>query len=132
MRFKELTGLTGLSIDRLCYRFRNEEVITLLPVSDELTGRDCLLVATPVKLAVVIADASPTSEDWMTHWAPWEVVRLAHEAEPPAEGDDAYQLSVHVGGLTFHAYLCGDAGQRWLRDFVVATQARQEALARSA
>ena len=132
MRFRELSGLSGLPIDRLRQRFRNEEVLTLLPVSDELTGRDCLLVATPVKLAVVIADAGPSSEDWTTRWAPWEVVRLAHEAEPLADAADDYRLTVRVGRLTFHAHLFGDAGQRWLRDFVVVTQARQEALARSA
>jgi hypothetical protein len=133
MRFSELSGLTGLPIDRLRHRFRNEDVLTVLPVSDELTGRDCLLVATPMKLAVVIADGSPSSDEWMSRWAPWEALRFVHEAEPLAEPDeDTYRLTVHVGGLTFHARLQGDAGRRWLRDFVVAAQACREALTRSA
>ena len=47
----------------------------------------------------------------MTRWAPWEVVRLADEAEPFPEADDTHRLTVRLGGLTFHgAKLVAAAG----------------------
>ena len=132
MRFGDLAGLTSLPIERVRHRFRHEEVLTVLPVTGEVTSRGSLLVATASKLAILTADADPASPQWMTHWAPWETVRLADEgALAAAIEEDTYGLTVHVGGLTFHAWLWGPVGQRALRDFVVATQARQTALASS-
>lgn len=129
MRFGDLDGLTGLPIERVRHRFRHEEVITVLPVSEDIAGRDSLLVAIPDKLAVVTGDADPDSHHWMTRWAPWDTVRLADEGETtPHPEQKGYGLTVYVGGLTFHARLMGPIAQRSLRDFVVAVQARRAAL----
>ena len=130
MRFGDLEGLTSLPIERVRHRFRNEDVLGVLPVTADVAERDALLVATAFKLAVVTGDTDPESPHWMSRWAPWDVVRLAHEqAHTPAADGEAYQLTIHVGGLVLQARLPGPAGQRALRDFVVIAQARREALA---
>ena len=132
MRFEDLDGLTSLPIERVRHRFRHEDVLTVLPASGAVAGRDSLLVATSLKLAILTADTETDSQQWMTHWAAWVAVRLADEgAVAAATEEETYSLTVHVGGLTFHAQLAGPAGQRALRDFVVATQARRAALTAS-
>ena len=132
MRFGDLEGLTSLPLDRVSQQFRHEDVLTVLPVSRDVAGGDSLLVATPLKLAVLTSDADPPSDHWMTTWASWDAVRFAGEGDGVLDADpEGYGLAVHVGGLTFHAQLAGPAGQRALRDFVVATQARQAALTAS-
>ena len=130
MRLEDLRGLTGLPIEPVRHQLRHEDVVTVLPVRGESGRRDWLLVATPAKLAVLTGDTGPASGHWMTYWAPWDAVRISDEPEM-APDDDLYRLAVHVGGLTFHAALGGLAGQRALRDFVVAVWARHEALALS-
>ena len=128
MRFEDLPGLTSLPIEPVRHRFRNEEVLTVLPASGEVAARDSLLVATSSKLAILTADADPASHRWMTHWAPWEAVQLADEgALAAATEEETYSLTVYAGGLTFHARLWGPAGQRALRDFVVVVQSRRSA-----
>ena len=133
MRFEDLEGLTSLPIAGIRQQFRNEDVISVLPVSGDGAGRDSLLVATPSKLAILTGEAGPASDHWMTHWAPWDSVRLVDEDEavPEADEDGTYRLAVHVGGLTFQASLAGPAGKRVLVAFIVAVGARREALATS-
>jgi hypothetical protein len=132
MRFGDLEGLTSLPIERVKHRFRHEEVLTVLPVSGEVAGHDSLLVATPTKLAILTTVEHPESDRWMTQWASWDAVGLTVEgALAAATEEETYGLTVDVGGLTFHARLWGPEGQRALRDFVVATQARQAALVSS-
>ena len=124
MRFGDLPGLTSLPVDHVRHRFRNEEVLTVLPAR-ATAGRDSLLVATPFKVAVVTGEA-PAGEHWMTHWAPWDTVRIDDDE---ATDDGMYGLTLSVGRLTFHARLSGLEGQRALRDFVVAVESRRSALA---
>jgi len=132
MRFGDLAGLTSLPIERVKHRFRHEDVLTVLPVSGEIAGRDSLLVATSPRLAILTTVEHPESHQWMTQWASWDTVGLAVEgALAAATEEETYGLTVDVGGLTFHARLWGPEGQRALRDFVVAAQARQAALAPS-
>jgi hypothetical protein len=130
MRFGDLAGLTSLPIERVKHRFRHEDVLTVLPVSGEDAGHDSLLVATSPKLAILTTVEHPESKQWMTQWASWDTVGLAVEGVlAAATEEETYGLTVDVGGLTFHARLWGPDGQRALRDFVVAAQARQAALA---
>lgn len=124
MRFVELQGLTSLPLEHVKRRFRNEEVIAVLPARGT-AGRQTLLVVTPSKVAIVVFEA-PASEHWMTYWAPWEAVRIVDDR---ATDDGNYGLTMSVGKLTFDAQLAGRNGQRALRDFVVAVQSRHSALA---
>jgi hypothetical protein len=130
MRFKDLKGLTGLPVESIKRRFRNEQVLTVLPVSDVGAKRDSLLIATPSRLALVTGEARPRSDHCMTQLVPWDVVRLADEEAAP-EDDGVHRLVIHVGSLSFHAALPGADGQKALRDFVVIAQAQQGALAGS-
>lgn len=133
MRFEDLEGLTNLSIEGVRQEFRDEDVITVLPVSEDVSGSDSLLIATPSKLAVLTGDRGAASGHGMTYWAPWDAVRLADESEPVPVPDEegTYRLAVHVGDLAFHARMSGPAGHRALADFMVALRARREALALS-
>lgn len=129
MRFRNLEGLIDLPIDAVRHRFRNEDVLAVLPVTTDVTVREALLVATAFKLAVVTGDTDPESLHWMSRWASWDVVRLAVEEElGPAMDEQTYGLTIHVGGLVYQARLSGLAGQRALRDFVVVVQDRCETL----
>jgi hypothetical protein len=119
VRFGELKGLTSLPIPRLVEQFRNEEVLTVLPVRDALAARESLLVATRPKLAVLTTLAVPAGE-WVTWWAPWDAVSVAEPTTPPAEQDDLHRLTIVIGGQTFHAALRGEAGRKALRDLVAA------------
>ena len=124
MRFGDLVGHTSLPIEFVRHRFRNEHVVTVLPVRGNVARQESLLVATSLNLAVVTADADSRSGHWMTRWAPWQSVTLVDDGEvAPATKDGQYSLTVHVGRLTFHARLSGIAGRRAVRDFVVAAQA---------
>lgn len=124
MRFGDLVGHTSLPIEFVRHRFRNEHVVTVLPVRGSVARQESLLVATPLDLAVVTADADSRSGHWMTRWAPWQSVTLVDDgAVAPATQDGQHGLTVHVGGLTFHARLSGIAGRRAVRDFVIAAQA---------
>jgi hypothetical protein len=128
MRFGDLAGLTSLPIERVKHRFRHEDVLTVLPVTSAVAEREALLVATAFKLAILTTVEHPESDQWMTQWASWDTVGLAVEGTlAAATEEETYGLTVDVGGLTFHARLWGPEGQRALRDFVVATQARQAA-----
>ena len=120
MRFGDLHGLTALPVDHVERRFRNEEIITVLPARAS-GGQYSLLVATPPKAAVVIGETEE-SEHWMTYWAPWESV---HILDDEATDDGIYGLTLSIGRLTFDAQLEGSDGQRALRDFVVAVQSMQ-------
>ena len=64
MRFRNLTGLTGLPIDCIRHRFRNEDVLTVLSVKGELAGREALLVATPNTLAVISDHRHASLQRW--------------------------------------------------------------------
>jgi hypothetical protein len=124
MRFRNLEGLIDLPIDAVKHRFRNEQVLTVLPVHGAFAGRDSLLVATPTELAIVTSDAR-RRDRWMTSLAPWDVVRLG-EVESEA---GSHHLSVDVGNLTFYAELWGPKGEKALRDFVIAAGVQHEAIA---
>jgi hypothetical protein len=125
MQFGDLAGLTSLPVERIRHRFRNEDVLTVLPVVGGAGRQASLLVATPRELAIVTGDGNAESREWMTYLAPWDTVRLAEaDGTTPGTDEDAYGLTVVVGGLPFHARMTGLAGQRALRDFVVATQSR--------
>lgn len=122
MQFPDLDGLTALPVEHIEHRFRNEEVITVLPLRGS-AGQPSLIVATPAKAAIVVGEGPP-SEHWMTYWAPWDTVALTDE---PAVEDGVYGLTVLIGKLTFDVQLPGPQGQRALREFVVTVQARQSA-----
>jgi hypothetical protein len=121
VRFGELRGLTSLPIRALREQFRYEEVLTVLPVQDGVTGRETLLVATRTMLALLTALRVPRGH-WMTRWAPWDTVAIADPAAPPGQDDDVFRLTVLVGGQMFHAQLRGEPGRKALRDFVVAVR----------
>lgn len=124
MRFEDLHGLTSLPVEHVRHRFRNEDVITVLPVRGA-TERDSVFVATPGKLAVV-TNVSPVAEHWMTYWAPWDAVRVAD-----AEAGDAgvHGMTLWVGSLSFHARLTGPEGQRVVEEFAAVVAARRSAAA---
>jgi hypothetical protein len=124
MLFGELHGLTKLPVEYVQHRFRNEDVITVLPAQLG-SGRDCVLVATPSKVAVVSSEV-PSGSHWMTYWAPWDVV---HIDDDEATSDGSYGLFLGIGSLRFHTRLRGPGGQRALREFVVAIQERRSAVA---
>lgn len=124
MRFSDLRGLTGLPVDHVERRFRNEDIITVLPVRSA-SGRDTILVATPSKLAVV-ASASPVVGHWMTYWAPWDSVGIVDDE---ASDDGWFGLMLTIGRVPVDARLHGPEGQRALREFVMTIQGRRTALA---
>lgn len=126
MRFGDLVGLTTLPIEQLRDRFRNEEVLTVLPVHADGSSRDGLLVATTTMLAILTGEATPAA-GWMTRWAPWDGVHFA-DMDAIGSDDDTYFLTVLVDRARFHAEMHGESGRRCLRDFVVAVQASQAAL----
>ena len=124
MRFRNLEGLTDLPIDAVRHRFRNEPVLTVLPVHGAITGRDSLLVAMPDYVAVLTADAH-RREGWMTSLMPWEVIGLGViRAEA-----GIYRLYVYVGSLTLEAELWGPMGERALQDFIIAAGAAPQTMA---
>ncbi len=127
MRFGDLEGLTSLPIDQVRDRFRNEEVLTVLPVHDEVGSRDSLLVATTTMVAILTGEPDP-SRGWMTRWAAWDAVRFA-DMGAAAGRDDEFFLTIVIDRVRFHAELHGETGRRGLRDFVVAAQASRAALA---
>jgi len=124
MRFRNLEGLIDLPIDAVRHRFRNEHVLTVLPVHGANAGRDSLLVATPTELVIVTADTRGR-DCWMTSLVPWDVVRLG-EVESEAA---THRLPVRIGHLTFYAELWGPKGERAVRDFAVAAGAQHETVA---
>jgi len=124
MRFRNLKGLIDLPIDAVKHRFRNEHVLTVLPVHGSFAGRDSLLVATPTRLAIVTADAR-RRDRWMLSLAPWDVVRTGEVGSEAG----SHHLSVRVGNLALHAELWGPKGEKALRDFVIAAGAQHEAVA---
>ena len=69
MRFTDLEGLIDLPVDAIEHRFRNEHVLTVLPVPAGIAGRDGLLVATSHELALVIAFPG-RSDYWTTILTP--------------------------------------------------------------
>jgi hypothetical protein len=124
MRFRNLEGLIDLPIEAVEHRFRNEPVLTVLPVHGVITGRDSLLVALPAELAVVTADAHHRDRT-MESFVPWEVVGLGVIRSESG----IHRLNVYVGTLTLEAELWGPRGERALRDFIVAAGAVPETLA---
>jgi hypothetical protein len=118
VRFGELKGLTSLPIPRLAEQFRNEEVLTVLPVRDAAVSSESVLVATHAMLAILTALDVPPGE-WMTRWATWDTV-LVHDPGTPSGDDGVYRLAIRIGNQTFEAKLAGEPGRRALRDFVVA------------
>lgn len=123
MRFRNLSGLIDLPIDAVEHRFRNEPVLTVLPVHGVITGRDSLLVALPTELAVLTADTH-RPDGWMQSFVPWEVVGLG----VIRSGSGTHRLNVYVGTMTLLAELWGPMGERALRDFVVAAGAVPETM----
>ena len=132
MRFRNLKGLTGLPVDKIRHRFRNEDVLTVLPVSGGMTGRDAILIATSSKLAVVIADGRESSEQWVTYLSPWDSVSLPHESPASDDDDGVARLLIGVDSMTFEAALGGTRGTRAVADFVAIVEAQHGALAPSA
>ena len=124
MRFRNLEGLIDLPIDAVRHRFRNEPVLTVLPVHGVVTGRGTLLVALPTELAVVTADRGG-GEDLMISYVPWEVIGIG----VIRSDSGCHRLNVYVGTLTLQAELWGPSGERALRDFIVAAGAMPETLA---
>ena len=124
MRFRNLKGLIDLPIDAVKHRFRNEQVLTVLPVHGSIAGRDSLLVAMPTQLAIVTPDTR-RRDRWMTSLAPWDIVRVA-DVESAA---GTHRLIIHVGSLGFDAELWGPKGEKALRDFTIAAGAQHEAIA---
>ena len=121
MRFRDTAGHVDLPIYAIEHRFRNEPVLTVLPVRGAIAARDALLVALPTELAVVIGD--PERRDgWMTFLAPWEVVMLG-EVESEA---GIHRLVVTIDSLVLHVELWGPKGERALRAFVVVVGAKPE------
>lgn len=120
MRFGDLDGLTALDIEQLGHRFRNEEVLSVLPVRVAGSSQAGLLVATTTMLAVLVMEPAPAA-GWMAKWAPWDVVRFADMGAPIAD-EEEYFLTIVVHRARFHANLHGEAGRRALRDFVVAVE----------
>jgi hypothetical protein len=120
LRIEDLRGLTVLPVEHVERRFRNEEVITVLPARAG-GGQPSVIVATPQKAAVLIGEMLE-SEHWMTYWAPWESVRIIGDQ---ATDDGIFGLTLAIGRLTFDARMRGHDGQRALRDFVVAVRSRQ-------
>lgn len=124
MRFGELRGLTSLPINRVVDQFRHEEVLTVLPVWDEATSRETLLVATRPMVALLIP-LHGLAGQWMTRWATWDAVSIADPGALSGQDRDVYRLRVLVGGQAFQAQLRGEAGRKALRDFVVAIRLSQ-------
>jgi hypothetical protein len=123
MRFRNAAGHVDLPIYAVEHRFRNEPVLTVLPVRGAVGGRDALLVALPSELAVIIAD--PERQDgWMTYLAPWEVVRLGQLVSEAG----IHHLEVHIDSLVLLAELWGPTGEHALRDFIVAAGVKPEGL----
>ena len=123
MRFRNAAGLVDLPIYAVEHRFRNEPVLTVLPVRGAIGGRDALLVALPTELAVIIAD--PERRDgWMTYLAPLEVVALG-DVESEA---GIHRLAITIDSLALMVELWGPTGERALRDFIVAAGAAPETL----
>jgi hypothetical protein len=120
LRFGDLEGLSALTIEQLHHRFRNEEVLTVLPVRAAGSALDSLLVATSTMLAILTAEAEPGG-GWTTRWAPWDVVRFA-DMGAAAMVEDLFFLTIVVHRTRFHAELRGESGRRALRDFVVAVE----------
>jgi hypothetical protein len=120
MQFADLDGLTPLPVEHIEHRFRNEEVITVLPLLGR-AGQPSLVVATPSKAAIVVGEVPP-SEHWMTYWAPWDTVAFV---DNPASEEDIHGLTVLIGRMAFDVQLPGPPGQRALREFVVTVQTHQ-------
>ena len=124
MRFRNLEGLIDLPIDAVRHRFRNEPVLTVLPVHGAITGRDSLLVAMPTDVAVITADPH-RRHGWMMSLVPWAVIGLG--VIRPESG--IYRLNVYVGSLTLEAELWGPMGERAMQDFIVAAGAVPQTMA---
>lgn len=122
MRFEDLHGLTSLPIEHIQHRFRNEEVISVLP-GEGSARRPSLLVATPLKAAVVISE-SPAGEQWMTFWVPWDAVQIVDDFATDA---GLFGLTLQIGRQSFVAEMSGPAGQKALRDFIVLVQSHRSA-----
>ncbi len=130
MRFRNLKGQTGLPVDKIRHRFRNEDVLTVLPVSDGMTGRDAILIATSAKLAFVIADGRASSEQWVTYLSPWDSVSLDVDVGMATAGDDGItHLAITIGSLSFGATLAGPRGRKAVEDFIGVLKAQHGALA---
>jgi hypothetical protein len=124
MRFRNVAGLVDLPIYAVEHRFRNEPVLTVLPLRGAIAGRDALLVALPTEIAIIIAD--PERRDgWTTYLAPWEVVQVG--AVESTAG--VHRLAVRIDSLALLAELWGPKGEQALRDFVVAAGTTPESLA---
>ena len=124
MRFRNLIGLIDLPIDAVEHRFRNEQVLTVLPVHGAMAGSDALLVATSTELAVLITD-NRQPDRWTTYRVPWELVGLgALESEA-----GIHRIAIGVDSAVLSAELWGPEGEQALRDFVIAADAQHEALA---
>lgn len=124
MWFRDLEGLIDLPIDAVEHRFRNEPVLTVLPVHGAITGRDTLLVALAGELAVITADTQ-RAEGFMQSFVPWEMVGFGVIRSESG----THRLNVYVGSLTLEAELWGPAGERALRDFHIAAGAVPETFA---
>ena len=124
MRFRNVAGLVDLPIYAIEHRFRNEPVLTVVPVRGAVAGRDALLVALPTELAVVIAD-SERRDGWMTYLAPWEVVMAGRiESE-----HGIHRLTVRIDSLVLQVELWGPKGERALRDFALVAATEPHSLA---
>jgi hypothetical protein len=108
-------------VSRLVEQFRNEDVLTVLPVRGGGSTLESLLVATQTALAVLTTSPGPPGR-WMTRWAAWDSVTMSQPPVPSGQPTDMVRLDIHVGGQAFHAWLQGETGRRAIRDFVVAAR----------
>jgi hypothetical protein len=127
LRFGDLEGLSALAVEQLYHRFRNEEVLTVLPVRAAGSALDSLLVATATMLAILTSEPEPNG-GWTTRWAPWDAVRFA-DMGAAAMVEDMFFLTIVVHRTRFHAELHGESGRRALRDFVVVVERCRGSLA---
>jgi hypothetical protein len=119
VRFRNAAGLVDLPIYAVEDRFRNEPVLTVLPVRGAIAARDALLVALPTEVAVIIGDRE-RRDGWMTYLAPWEVVEVGDIHSE----NGSHHLVVRIDSLVLNVELWGPKGERALRDFAVVAGAK--------
>lgn len=128
MQFDRLRGMTALPADRLESAFRDEDVLSVLPVSEPGSGVATVLVATPRKLGVATLRRLAGRSRWITRWAPWDAVRVSgHPARADGPGG-SNGAAVMIGTRGFRAVLGGTSGRGALRDFVRSARQRRRAL----
>lgn len=120
-----LRRVTSLPLERAIAALSDCEVRGVIVASGGHAWREHLLAVTSRGLAILrpAARGRETDGDWAIQFVRWPLVRLGELSETPAEDHGLrFDLVVRAGRRTFVALLDGPAGQRALRDFVVAVQ----------